>query len=64
MIKTPNFWYPISVSIGTGGLVVCFWVRGYVQKLFTNTEIANMPAFRNQVDKMTQSVEPSVEEEL
>jgi hypothetical protein len=31
MIKTPNFWYPISVGIGTGALMVCFWVRGYLQ---------------------------------
>jgi hypothetical protein len=64
VIKTPNFWYPISVGIGTGALMVCFWVRGHVQGLFTNAKIANIPAFRNQAGQITQSIEPSVEEEL
>jgi hypothetical protein len=64
VIKTPNFWYPISVGIGTGALMVCFWVHGHVQGLFTNTKIANIPAFRNQAGEITQSIEPSVEEEL
>jgi hypothetical protein len=64
MIKTPNFWYPISVGIGTGALVVCFCVRGYLRRLSANATIANIPTFRNQAGKITQSIEPSVEEEL
>lgn len=47
VIKTPSFWYPISVGIGTVALMVGFWARGYFQRLSKNTEIANIPAFRN-----------------
>jgi hypothetical protein len=64
VVKTPNFWYPISVGIGTVALMVCFWVRGYFQGLSKNTEITKIPAFRNQAGQITQSIEPSVEEEL
>jgi hypothetical protein len=64
VIKTPSFWYPKSVGIGTVALMVCFWARGYFQGLSANREIANIPAFRNQARKVAPSVEPSVEEEL
>jgi hypothetical protein len=64
VIKTPNVWYPISVGIGAIALMVCFWVRGYFQGLSTNTEITNIPAFRNHAEKITLSIEPSVEEKL
>jgi hypothetical protein len=64
VVKTPNFWYPISVGIGTVALMVCFWVRGYFQGLSKNTEITKIPAFRNQAGQITQSIQASVEEEL
>jgi hypothetical protein len=41
VIKTPNFWYPISVGIGTVALMICFWARGYFQGSSKNTEIDN-----------------------
>jgi hypothetical protein len=59
VIKTPSFWYPISVGIGTVALMVCFWARRYFQGLSTNTEIADIPAFRNRAGKITRSIEHS-----
>jgi hypothetical protein len=63
VIKTPTFWYPISVGIGTVALMVCFWARGYFQGLFTNSELVNIPAFDNHVGQITQPIESSVGEE-
>lgn len=63
VIKTPNFWYPISVGFGTVALVVCFWGRGYVQGLSTNAANREQSAIRKQVGMISPSIEPSVEEE-
>jgi hypothetical protein len=35
VMLAPNFWYPISVGIGTVALTLCFWGRQYVQRSFT-----------------------------
>jgi hypothetical protein len=64
MITTPNFWYPISVGIGTVALMVCFWIRAYSQRFSTSNESADIPALCNQAGKITRSMDPSVQEEL
>jgi HPP family len=35
VIPAPNFWYPISVGIGTVALTLCFWGQRYFQSSFT-----------------------------
>jgi hypothetical protein len=34
VIQSPNFWYPISVGIGTVALTLCFWGRRYFKRSF------------------------------
>jgi hypothetical protein len=37
VMLAPNFWYAISVGIGTVALTLCFWGRRYLQRSFTPT---------------------------
>jgi nitrogen fixation-related uncharacterized protein len=35
VMPAPNYWYPISVGIGTVALTLCFWGRRYSQRSLT-----------------------------